>query len=207
MTETILTSIFAITFAFAMMYFRFGPGVRYFKKKSHHYIVPPSGEDDPNWVPVDFNDYTKFMLMEWTTSEIDKDQLEGLLKSEHPEIKLKITSFDNWYEVIIDHIDFQAYHNIVRLAQIINGENAFGFCRHISFSKLDFIVKLEIEDNIDHLIGVFRTNQNFGIYLPHAGENPKGNISKSVTKEVDFEYEISKIPTEMKNRLTLQEIR
>jgi len=33
--------------AIVLFYFRFGPGSRLLKKKTHHYIVPPASREDP----------------------------------------------------------------------------------------------------------------------------------------------------------------
>lgn len=75
-----------------------------------------------------------------------------------------------------------------------NGGDAYGFFKHKKSTDQDYILKADEES--EYLNWVFRTNQNFAIYLPGIDQNPKGNISISELKEIDFEEELKNISSE-----------
>jgi len=52
-----------------LFYFRFGKGSRFFKKNTHHYIVPTVSEMDSDSINVQIksNQYTRYILIKNTT--------------------------------------------------------------------------------------------------------------------------------------------
>jgi hypothetical protein len=68
------------------------------------------------------------------------------------------------------------------------------YCKHLNSKNKDYIVKLDTDGGYEHMIGSFRSGENFGIFLPKSKSDPKGNISKSIVKELDFQNEINQVP-------------
>lgn len=58
------------------------PGSRMLKKKSHHYIVPPSSEKNPNWIPVELEEYDKFVFIKHKDSEVEVEHITNATNSE-----------------------------------------------------------------------------------------------------------------------------
>lgn len=192
-------TIFLILFILILIYFRFGPGSRLLKKKSHHYIVPPASEKDRNWIPVEMEEYAKFIYIQeyWTEKQINERlndfKEEGLITDF--DIKLK----DGWFCVELKEVTFNDFHFLIHLFSVVSDKMACGFCQHQEFPEKDYIVKKD-ESDMDYLLGVFRTNVNFGIYIPKLNTHPKGNISKSPVFEIDFDFEIGKFQISDQNR-------
>lgn len=178
-----------------LIYFRFGSGSRLLKKKSHHYIIPPSSDDDPNWIPIEINEYDKYIFYKQNSEKIIIEEVAKIIRNEFPQIDIDVTSNNEWIQLNVIHSNFADFHKLISLCSFTNGENVIGYCKHKTTKSEDYIVKLDIDAENEHLIGSFQTNQNFGIYLPKSDNDPKGNISKSHVKEIDFQYEINQIPS------------
>lgn len=164
------------------------------KKKSHHFIVPPASQNDPNWIPVEINEYVKYIFFK-QNSEVDTtDEISKVISNEFPQIEVNVILYNEWFQINVIHSNFSDFHKLISFCTYINGKNVIGYCKHKSTKSNDYIIKLDIDAGSEHLIGSFQTNQNFGIYLPKSDNNPKGNISKSLVKEIDFQYELNKIP-------------
>lgn len=188
--------ILAFIIFIVLVYFRFGNGSRLLKKKSHHYIVPPSPDKDPNWIPIQIDEYDKYIFFRQINVEETTDDIKNVINSEFSKIKIDISINDGWFEIIVLESSFSDFHKLISLCTFICGKGVIGYCKHKTTKDKDYIVKLDITTGNEHMIGSFRTNQNFGIYLPKSDENPKGNISKSSVKEIDFQNEVGQIPIE-----------
>jgi hypothetical protein len=189
--KLVLTIILIIT----LIYFRFGRGSRVLKKKSHHYIVPPASQDDPNWIPIEINEYIKYIFFN-QNSELDTtDEITKEIYKEFPQIEVEVMLENGWFQINVIHSNFSEFHKLISICTFIHGKNVIGYCKHKSTKSKDYIIKMDIDAGSEHLIGSFKTNQNFGIYLPKSDSDPKGNISKSQVKEIDFQYELNQIPS------------
>lgn len=187
--------ILLILMVMGFVFFLYGPGSRLLKKKSHHYIVPPSPERDPNWTPVEMDEYAKYIFFKQNSEEDTVGEVSKVILNEFSPITFEINIENSWVQIKIIHSNFSDFHNLVALCTFINGNKVTGVCIHSNRSNEDYVVKLDVDSGMEHMIGSFRTNQNFGIYLPKLDNNPKGNISKSPVKEIDFQDEIKSIPS------------
>lgn len=187
--------IFILILVIIVFYFGFGAGSRLLKIKSAHYIVPPASEKDPNWIPVEMHAYIKQVFLKQENDLETIDELTRIIDERIPQLSAEIILENGWFTITIRESNFKDYHLLVALCSYINDKNTFGLCKHSIDEAQDYIVKLNSEGSLDHLIGSFRTNQNFAVYLPKSGQNPKGNISRTATFEIDFQEEISKIPS------------
>lgn len=185
--------ILTIILISALIYFRFGPRVRLLKKKSHHYIVPPSCEGDPNWIPIEINEYKKSIFFKQNSSNKTAEVIQNTVRSEFPKIEFEVTLNNGVFRINVFQSTFSDFHHLISFCTFINGEGVIGFCENQKSKNMDFIVKLDTASGNSHIIGSFRTNQNFGIYLPKSEMNPKGNISSSPVKEIDFQNEINQL--------------
>jgi len=177
-----------------VIYFRYGSGSRLLKKKSHHYIVPPASQNDPNWIPIDINEYEKNIFFDQNSQEDTIDQIKNLIHSEFPETETEVSLNNGRFQINVLQSNFSDFHNLISFCTFINGKGVIGYCKHKTTKNKDYVVKLDIDSGNENMIGTFRTNQNFGIYLPKSDIDPKGNISKSVVKEIDFQNEIDQVP-------------
>jgi hypothetical protein len=177
----------------ALIYFRFSPGVRLLKKKSNHYIVPPACEDDPNWIPIEINEYKKTVFFKQNSQDETIEAIKNAVSSEFPEIEFEVFLNNGVFRLNVFQSTFSDFHHLISFCTFNNGEGVIGFCENQKSKNMDFIVKLDTASGNAHMIGSFRTNQNFGIYLPKSEMNPKGNISKSPVKEIDFQNEINQL--------------
>jgi hypothetical protein len=187
-----LKLLLSVTFIGILIYFRFGPGVRLLKKKSHHYIEPPDPESDPNWVPIEMDDYHKYILSHRVSSEDTTDDVYEAIKDEFPRMKFEVSIKKDWFLISIEEVNFEDFHNAISFCTLI-AENVIGFCQHKQDDDQDYIVKSDLDADLDFLIGAFRNGDNFGIYLPKSKLDVKGNISKSNVNEISFKQEFKKI--------------
>lgn len=185
--------IFTIIIILGLIYFLFGARSRLLKKKSHHYIVPPRSENDPNWIPIEMKKYLPHIFLTQTTKKEILEEVAEVIRQKFPLIEAVITFENHWIVIKIIDASFTDYHNLLAICTEIHGKDAIGWCKHKTSESEDYIVKLDL-DSGKHLIGSFRTNQNFGIYLPYSGDHLKGNLSKSAVKEIDFNYVFNQIP-------------
>ena len=174
------------------IYFGMGPGSRLFKKKSHHYIVPPTHEKDPDWYPIENPDYMKFIYFVPNEYNVTSQDVENVSFQEVGVEDIKVESLDKWFKVEVRQSSFNEYHSAIMIYNDINGGDVYGFCKNKDDSSRDYIVKQDKES--EYLLGVFRTNENFAIYIPSMDKHPKGNISISSVVEMDFIEEIGKLP-------------
>ena len=180
-------TILALLAAAAFFYFRFGPGSRLLKKKSHHHIVPPSPTQDANWHPIDFSDYDKFLFIDNNSLDGNHDHLQKVLIDN---FSLEIESskiISKWLVLNLNNSSFGAFHGALSFCSLEYSNDTYAFCKHKNNSSNDYVVKTDFDSEVSHLIGAFRTNQNFGIYLPNVSKNNQGNISISKVSEVHFE--------------------
>lgn len=187
--------IFTLILVIIVFYFRFGAGSRLLKKKSAHYIVPPASEKDPNWIPVEMHAYIKQVFLKQENNLETIDELTRIIDERIPKLSAEIILENGWFIITVRECNFKDCHLLVALCSYINNKDTFGLCKHTIDEAQDYIVKLDCEESMDNLIGSFRTNQNFGVYLHKSGQNPKGNISRTSTFEIDFQEEITKIPS------------
>jgi hypothetical protein len=187
-----LKLILSVVLVGILIYFRFGPGVRRLKRKSHHYIEPPDPESDPNWVPLEIKDYQKYIFSHRSSSEDAIDDVYEAIKDEFPSMQFKVSIQKDWFLICVKHARFIDFHQAIAFCSYIE-ENVLGYGRHLNNSSKDYIVKIDHESSLDHLIGAFRSGENFGIYLPKSKLHPKGNSSRSDVTEIRFEQEFNKI--------------
>lgn len=186
--------IITIVMILALIYFRFGSGSRLLKKKSYHHIDPTAAHDDPNWIPIEIDEYDKHIFIQLRANENAVDEIFRTVENEFPQMEVEVAAIDGWIQIHVIHSDFSDFHKLISSCTIKNGTNAIGYCLHHSTKSNDYIAKLDFEEGNEHLVGSFQTNQNFGIYLPKSGSHPKGNMSKSPVKEIDFQHEVNQIP-------------
>lgn len=96
-------------------------------------------------------------------------------------------STENFAILKVENAALKEYHDAIDLGSTIAFDFVIGFCAHQEEASKDYIVKVDTETDQDYLISVFRTNQNFGIYLPYSDKNKYGNISLSNVQELNFE--------------------
>lgn len=183
--KIIIGAIIAIVF----FYFRFGPGSRLLKKKTHHYIVPPASREDPESINIEIkrNEYNRFILTKNTTeSYITKGINQYGELSGNEEYKMHnfgIAQHGDWRIIKIDNsISFYDYHN---LAGWLTGyedcsdisELTFGFSKSKVDSQNDYLFFLDPHNEYgDTQVGAFRYGKPFAIYLPEAYEE-YGNLT------------------------------
>ncbi len=184
--------ILIIFVAILFFYFGMGPGSRMLKKKTHHYIVPPSPENDPNWLPIEISNYNKFIFIKHKDSEVTVEDVLIVNQNERNIKELEIELVNGWFKLHIIQSNFQEFHDTVTIYSYVNNGDVYGYCKHKTSSNEDYIVKLDEET--EYLNGVFRTNKNFGIYLPSLQKHPKGNISISSNMELDFNEALKELP-------------
>lgn len=177
------------------IYFGMGPGSRLLKKKSHHYIVPPSGEKDPDWHPIEFSDYSKYIYINPSEPDVTTQHVVNINDQAIGLDEIQVEAINNWFKVEAPLSNFDHFHSAIMIYNDINGGDVYGFCKHKEDSIKDYIVKQD-EDS-EYLLGVFRTNENFAIYIPSMDKHPKGNISISSEMELDFNEELRKLPTQI----------
>ncbi|HLW39820.1 MAG TPA: hypothetical protein VKX31_05475 [Brumimicrobium sp.] len=184
-----LKNIIGVIIAIVFFYFRFGPGSRLLKKKSHHYIIPPASREDSKSIQVEIksNQYDRFILIKNTTESYlvkginDYSELSG--NQEYEIYNFGVAEHGDWKIIKIDpSISFYVYHN---LAGWLTGyedssdipEIIFGFCKSKMDSLKDFLFFLDpYNANGDTQVGAFRCGKPFAIYLPEAYEE-YGNLT------------------------------
>lgn len=186
------------------MIFLYARITRLLKKKSYHYIVPPSPEKDKNWHPVDFSKYENFIFIN-NISLIDFiEKLKKILSIEK-EFKLhgiELVEENNWILIKTKNLSFLGFKSLVWWIDVYSKEfnssdRVIGYCKHKSIPSQDYLFKIDKVLDKDNFIGVFRNQKNFGIYLPNAGLSEKGNISLSSNFEINFYSITSNLPIEM----------
>lgn len=175
---------------------------RLFKKKSHHYIVPPTPNEDKNWKPIDFSNYECFVFIKDSSVDHLNRRLNRYRNSKQLSIK-KINSYEqgNWVVLKVKSVSFHRFKSFVwkldDYSENYESTNELiGFCQHKGIPNEDYVFKLDKESANDYLIGSFRTGKNFGVYLPNTSSNKSGNISLSRNHEINFYSEISELPME-----------
>ncbi|WP_146194219.1 hypothetical protein [Brumimicrobium oceani] len=186
--EYILFGLLIIVF----IYFGIGPGSRLLKKKSHHYIVPPSPENDPDWYPVEHSDYRNFIFIKPSENHVDSQHIENINAQLIGIENIQVEEKGDWFRIEALHSNFGIFHSAIITYNDINGGHVYGYCKHKDTARKDYIFKQS--DSIDYLLGVFRSNKNFAIYVDSMHKNKKGNISISSVKELDFMEELKKLP-------------
>lgn len=187
-------TIFPILLVIAIIYFRFGPGSRLLKKKSHHYMVPPACEEDKNWLPIDFEDYHKQIYIQQSLPKKETNYVESLIDEDFAVESYEVALIDNWLVIDLEKINFEDYHHLVAKCDSTTDSPVYGLCSNPENSRKDYIIKVDHKADYGHLIGTFRNNENFGVYLPKSGQNPKGNISRSPVREIYFDTEFANLP-------------
>lgn len=209
--ETIFVIIFLISIFFLLL-FVYPKVIRLFKKKSHHYIIPPKPNKDRNWKPIEFSNYNCYIIMS------DNNFLISELKNQNYLERLKTITSNNIFiektskEILlkVDNASFFDFKTLVsslyNLAELNNHFHPItGFCQHKTNPTEDYLFKLDSDTMVTNFIGAFRTNKNFGIYLPFADLNKAGNISLSRNYEINFYDEVSKIPLEILENYSFNE--
>lgn len=201
--EFLLLIIFVVV-SFIAGLFIWTSVTRLFKKKSHHYIVPPEPTKDKLWHPIDFLEYEHYIFIKGYEIESVIAELELIIEADENiniiESDLEMTIHNEWILLKISDPSFGSYNNLVNywtfIEEFENNDQVFGFCKHKSLPLNDFIVKSDIETSED-LIGAFRSHETFGVYLPNIGLSEKGNISTTRNCEVNFYNEESKFPSDL----------
>ena len=175
-----------------LIYFRFGKGSRMLKKKSHHYIVPPAAKDDPDWLPIEMDEYDKFVFFKHDLPKNELTEYISFIESVDPDVHFKVNIFEDRVKFEVSKIDFSEFHYLIDSLFFDFGDEVIGFCKHKEIESQDYVIK-KVVDVVDYLKGTFRCGQNFGIYLPKSDIDAKGNMSKSKIKAVDFDLEMNKI--------------
>ena len=175
--------------AIVLFYFRFGPGSRLLKKKTHHYIIPPASREDPKSIHVEIkrNQYDRFILTKNTTESYlinginDYGELSG--NKEYEIYNFGIAEHGDWKIIKVDQsISFYFFHN---LAGWLTGyedssdipELTFGYSLSKKDSSEDYLFFLDPHNaNGDTQVGAFRYGKSFAIYLPKAYEE-HGNLT------------------------------
>jgi len=76
-------------------------------------------------------------------------------------------------------------------------KEVIGFCQHLKKPLQDYLFKIDEEDKAgENFIGTFRSEKNFGIYIPFSGLKESGNISLTRNNEINFYSELDKLPIE-----------
>ncbi len=189
--------ILGIIVGIAFFYFRFGPGSRLLKKKSHHHIVPPVPTSDPHWHPIDFTNYTKYLIVGERNQVEKTEELGKLLQDSMGLESAKIETSSKWEMVKIQASNFHDFHQAIDFLTAIASDESYGYCINKVDSSKDYVVKVDSRSDHEYLLGTFRNNQNFGIYLPYSDRHPNGNISLSSVQEVSFEALEKHLPQQL----------
>lgn len=181
--------IIGAVIAIVLFYFRFGPGSRLLKEKTHHYIVPPASIEKPKskHFEIKSNQYDRFILTKNTTKSYlikginDYGELSG--NKEYEIYNFGIAEHGDWKIIKIDHfISFYVYHNLAGWLTSYEDssdipELTFGFSKSKMDSTEDYIFFLDpYNSNGDTQVGAFRYGESFAIYLPEAYEE-HGNLT------------------------------
>jgi hypothetical protein len=197
--------ILIFTTAFSLMIFLYARISRLFKKKSHHYIVPPTPKEDKNWKPIDFSKYNCFIFINDSSAEHLTNKLNSIRNTKQLSItKIGLPKQDNWVVLKVNSASFYKFKSLVwRIDDYSENyespNEVIGFCQHKIIPSEDYVFKIDKESEDEYFIGSFRTGKNFGIYLPNAGSNESGNISLSRNQEINFYSEVSELPMECLN--------
>jgi|GEM_PF-2137175 len=193
----ILVILFYIAVWFCILFF-LPKFLRLFKKKSHHHMVPPKPKKDKNWKPINFSKYNCFIFM----TDSSCWDLNRYRNSKQLSIqKIHSCNQEGWVVLRVKAASFHRFKSLVWMIDDYS-ENyespneVIGFCQHKEIPSEDYVFKVDKESEDGYFIGSFRTGKNFGIYLPNANSHKSGNISLSRNHEVNFDYEISKLPME-----------
>ena len=197
--------IIGAVFAIVLFYFRFGPGSRMLKKKTHHYIVPPASRVDSNsiLVEIESKQYDRFILIK---NVIDNYLIKGVQEysalSDYEGLtdqNIKVATYGDWTILKIDPIpSFYDYHN---LACWLSGfdeslespELTIGYSKNTIKSEKDYLFFLDPHNAYgDTQVGAFRSEQTFAIYLPEAYEL-HGNLTIKKGIKVSFSNKMRSI--------------
>ncbi|MCW3787261.1 hypothetical protein [Plebeiibacterium sediminum] len=195
--------------AFGVMLFIWVKVIRFLKVKSHHYIVPPKPDKDKHWYPIDFTKYKCFIFIKENRKEVIKEILELLEFDDSADLKISIhdlefISNNGWILLRLNNATFDNFKKLVKwigeyVGDLTGFKDYVAFCKHKSLPYKDYIIKLDKQSN-DYLVGAFRSNKNFGIYLPDTKFSEKGNISLSRTREISFFVEENKLPLDLMDK-------
>ena len=209
----IILGIIAYVAAFAAMIFLYAKISRLFKKKSHHYIVPPEPENDKNWHPINFSKYECFIFIKNSSEEFIIEKLKNAFSDEEKETELnasdiELSKSDNWILLKVKNWFFVDFKSMVwwlddYSEEFKSPDSVIGFCKHKSLPLQDYIFKIDKVLQEENFIGSFRNGKNFGIYLPNSGLTDKGNISLSRNNEVNFYSEESKLLMQLMDEKTI----
>jgi hypothetical protein len=174
---------------FVIIYFLIGPGSRLFKKKSHHYIVPPASQTDSNSIHVEINSnlYNRYILTKNTSENYllkdIKDYVTLSGNENHEVYRFGIAEKGDWKIIKIDSsLSFYEYHYLT--SWIAGNEQSparpdltFGLCMNIADSQDDYLFYVDpFNESGDTLIGAFRRGNSFSINLSEANEE-NGNLT------------------------------
>lgn len=191
-----------IILAIAIFYFRFGLGSRLLKKKSYHYIDPPASTEDPNWIPIEMEDYKSIVLVKINNIKDTVESLRSGIEEDFPDNECSVIQLDEWYVVSVPNLSFLSFHELVFTLSMINDGDIWGYCKHVNTASKDYLVMHDTESEQVNLFGAFRDSTNLGIFLMKSDIHVNGNMSKSMVNEVDFEEEISKLPIDRHEAVT-----
>lgn len=202
-----IKAVLLIITMFVVMIFLYSKIIRLFKKKSHHYIVPPEPENDKNWHPVDFSKYESYIFIKNITEDLIIEKLRNVLNTKNQEKRLKANDLElieqnEWVLLKIKNSSFVMSTALVwwlnhYSKDFDDNSEIIGFCKHKTLPLQDYIFIIDKDLQRENFIGSFRNRKNFGIYLPNADLHESGNISLSRNNELNFYSEFSKLPIEL----------
>ncbi len=177
-----------IAAVFVFLFFRFGPGKRLFMKNAQPKNHGTSATKK-EYQPIKVQDYYRYILLEECKhSYILKTISEFCNLSGAPtysEYIIKIAKHDKWHIIMLDdNFSFYDFHNLVSWFTGIKEkpeipEYSFGYARHKTDNQLDYLYNLDPENEYgDTVIGGFRDEKSFSVYLPEAYEE-SGNLELS----------------------------
>jgi hypothetical protein len=211
--------IIGAVIAIVLFYFRFGPGSRLLKKKTHHFIVPPASREDPKSIHVEIksNQYNRFILTKNTTKSYlikginDYGELSG--NKEYEIYNFGVAEYGDWKIIKVDQsISFYIFHN---LAGWLTGyedssdipDLTFGFSKSKKDSSEDYLFFLDPHNEYgDTQVGAFRYGKSFAIYLPEAYEE-YGNLTIKKGIKVSMNERINYISEQGFNILEIESLK
>jgi len=212
--EFILASLLLLSFFFLLVFIwvkftaKFS---RLFKRKSHHYIVRPTPKNDSDWYPIAFSNYDSFIFIKDADENYIGEKLNLYFESKNLETdnahnpiaidKIELNKHKTWLIFKINKSSFGDFKTLVwwldDVSEVYQSPTSvIGFCQQKNKPLKDYLFKTDKWSDEDDFIGSFRTGKNFGIYFPNIWLNESGNISLSKTHEINFYYELSKLPIE-----------
>lgn len=175
--------IISVLIIIIIFYFRFGPGSRLLKEKTHHYTVPPASRRDKNTVHIEIESsyYERFIIFKNVTESYLLKGIEehGALSGneDYKIYNFGLATHGDWKIIKVDaSLSFYLYHNLAGWLsgydhRSTNPELTFGFSKSKIDSKEDFLFFLDPYNEYgDTQVGAFRNGKSFVIYLPEAQE-------------------------------------